>query len=224
MPKLDVPKLKQTENNLTSEFRRRRFLGESELVRILVSENVDYYISHGEERVVFGDKQNQEVVYALSYESMTPLEAKKQFYLHRIFKTLFPNNFPTFHTVWGADGKRNLIAGSIRERIHKKWYSGILSEWKDFLKSLGVIRHPFSDVIKECKQIGIDVSPESGSFDQHGGNFLISSGSEYYLDVINKELNFDADRLISYMRMKGYSDIQIHITEVSLRRLSELKT
>lgn len=166
--------------------------------------------------------RNPERVKAISFRGLTPDQAKAQYYLQRIFSTVFPDHFPHFYAGIGSDGKGNLT-GTIRERIYpdtvKKGIPGSLMSW--------ITKRRFSSVRKTCERWGIPLD-----FDWKKDNLSTNSrGKEYYLDALaygwNDQTNYKdfyetLPRILDYMRVKRFTSGQIAVVEKSLARLTVL--
>ena len=169
--------------------------------------NVEF-IGNGAEAIIvaLSGEHGQEKVVAFNYMDLKPEDAKAVFYLHRIFSTLFPHNFPHFYA--------SAPEGTIRKRV--------VNLASDEQRLFGVASHPFIDVIDACREMKIRLYTDNSSV-----NFLHGAdGGEYYVDTLkpdhNQSLYRHKDRIIDYMREKQYTASDIYIVEQSLDRLREL--
>lgn len=171
----------------------------------LVNKYGEQFLGQGLEAVVVtkGGPESKLAV-AFSYRDIKPEQAKKTFYLQRIFSRLFPHNFPRFY-VSGSGNKEQSF--TIRQRIKGG--------------DPALVTHSFKDVLQTCNKLGIkflwDYFKEE--------NFLTTDqGDEYYVDSLHTA-NFsewDMDRIIDYMRQNGCSDEDIRTVQSSYQRLSLL--
>ena len=126
-------------------------------------------ISHGGENAVLGYPGKSDRVIAISYDHLTPEDAKRWYYLQNFYSTVFPYNFPRFYAAlsgYSCNGKES-IPGTIRTLIH---LAGPEVQ----------VKFPFCDVIKTCKELDIPLS-----YDPHPTNFLrAQDGGEYYVDRV----------------------------------------
>lgn len=184
----------------------------------LVKKYNQEFIGSGEEVVVVGLEGSTEPhkVVAFNYKDVSPEKAKEIFYLHRLFSTLFPHNFPHFY----ASSGRNLnlsedpsslsesISGTIRQKIEK-----------DKLNS--EVRYPFKKVDIFCHELGILVL-----WDINQENFIVGvDGGQYYVDTLEHPMirEWDnIDNIVQYMEKNKYTPQEIEIVELSFKRLKEI--
>ena len=196
-----------------------------EEIEALVDKYDQEYVGHGGESVVVavpGEEGTKKVV-AFNYEDVTPEKAKKIFYSHRIFSTLFPHNFPHFYA--SSSGQLQFpnsknISGTIRERITKSRLHTPKKVVK-FLTGTVFTKYPFSEVKRVCRELGIKYSID-GSYSE---NFLIGvDGGEYYVDNILCWMvgQWDMELITQYMKENKYSPIDIKIVQLSVERLEKL--
>ena len=77
-------------------------------------------LGSGAECVVVDD--GNEHVLAIRHNAfMSPIEVKKEFYIHKILTTLFPKNFPKIYASF-VKGEDNIssVSGTIREKIYRE--------------------------------------------------------------------------------------------------------
>lgn len=129
------------------------------------------------------------------------------FYLHRIFSTLFPHNFPHFYA--------SAPEGTLRKRV-----VNLASEEQ---RVFSVPTYPFIKVADECHKMGFILY-----YDKSDVNFLQGAdGSQYYVDTLtpafNRGLYSHKDNIINHMQEKKYSQRDINIVKESLDRLKEIE-
>lgn len=184
----------------------------------LCNENL---IGAGQECVVVTNQQTPEAVMAFTYQDMDPIEARKTFYVHRIFSTLFPHNFPHFFASFGGDYSR-----TIRQRI----YPANSDDTQ--------VQFPFSKVMAEVVfNWGIRGGGISAMhFDSAPFNYVVAvDGGEYFLDRISlkqyganhnieQELTSEGVRnnITHFMQEKAFSDDEMKVVYSSINRLVEL--
>ena len=126
-------------------------------------------ISYGGENVVLAYPGKPDRVIAISYDHLTPEDAKRWYYLQSFYSTVFPYNFPCLYGAFSgyALGSRESIPGTVRPLICP---AGPEVQ----------VKFPFSDVVKICKELDIPLS-----YDPHPPNFLrAQDGGEYYVDRV----------------------------------------
>src|SRR4051794_10791896 len=126
-------------------------------------------ISYGGENAVLAYPGKADRVVAISYDHLTPEDAKRWYYLQSFYSTLFPCNFPRFHAAFSgylSNGKES-VPGTIRAFIPAT-------------ASEAQVKFPFSKVIKICKELDLPLS-----YDPHPTNFLrVQDEGEYYVDRV----------------------------------------
>ncbi len=127
-------------------------------------------LDFGGEAIVIPLTDNPEIVFAMSRNNITPIEAKRLFYTQRLFSTLFPYHIPEFVTAWGSENKK-AITGTMRRRIYDNTNGNLLSS------SIDVVN--FWEEVEEPRVFGRDL------LDRNRKNYKFGpDGSEYYLDTI----------------------------------------
>ena len=186
----------------------------------------------GNECIVVLMQGDEKKVAAYRYSQELDLfEAKKTFYLHRIFSTLFPHNFPRFYGSFASRknpaGELELPGGTIRQKIEGE----TKPRWADDIAPLRAvmnfivkpkIKYPFKEAEKKCLEMGF-VLP---AFDMHAGNFIYGvDGGEYFVDTIwYFSSAFNIDRVTGYMTTHGYTQTEIDVVRTSFERLRFLET
>lgn len=146
------------------------------------------FVGTGMSYFVLADTNPDRVV-ALSYQGLTPEQAKIQFYLQRIFHTLYPHNFPKFYAAFSfTDSNGEVISGTIRQRIHESdlfrrdmekpssenfhdKYQRVRQKW---------IHYPFDRVPQELTKWKVDFY-----MDYEGGNLIVSDNKcEYNIEAL----------------------------------------
>jgi hypothetical protein len=161
-----MPKLRFTQE-LLQKARSEQF----PLQRIpsLARKSGEVEISYGGENAVLAYPGRSDRVVAISYDHLTPEDAKRWYYLQSFYSTVFPYNFPCFCAAFSGyslSGKES-IPGTVRTLIHS---AGPKVQ----------VKFPFSDVVKICKELGIPLS-----YDPHPSNFSrAQDGGEYYVDRV----------------------------------------
>lgn len=206
-----------------------RFLDRREIVALLEKKYTERIIGDGAECIVVPIEGEDEKVAAYSvfkyHIEMSPAEAKKIFYLQRIFSTLFPHNFPHFYASFGKtveDKKR--LTGTIRQKIKgvKKTSLGYKFKGKD-REITPSIRYPIQKVYEELAKMGINHL----AMDTADANYMLGAdGGEYYVDTLRFVpqgiKNPNAEKVTQYMKEHNYSDGDIEIVKKSIERLTQL--
>jgi hypothetical protein len=173
-------------------------------------------VDSGAKSVVVVKKRSPEKLVAINYKPITPEEAKKVFYVQRIFSTLFPHNFPHFYGAFGDNPKDPLeklqsVTGTVRQRVRRVKLNNQKA------------RYPFKEVLEGIKEIGLS----SDIFDSASSNYIVGQdGGEYYVDTINQHLlkpdGFDINKIIEFMKAHGHSKRNQYIVVNSFKRLRTL--
>jgi len=186
----------------------------------LASEGLEW-LGGGKDRLVFVDPGNPNKAIALARSSeeleFSPRWAKQLFYLHNIFSTLFPHNFPHIYAAHGSIDSEALDIkhpGTVRERV--------LTDEKYLYERRSPIQYPFSRVKRLCKYWEIPLMVEDAPH-----NYMVSKdGGEYYVDMFlfpeSQSQNYEGlDTILTYMnRGKGnYSDSDKAKVERYIQRL-----
>ena len=185
-------------------------LSTSKLLELCKEYDADF-VGKGAEVVVIDHADKPDKIIAYSYKGLSPRDAKETFYMHRIFSTMFPHNFPHFY----ASGN----SGNVRDKINR----GKLSAIKDAIKfrtNLSLTKYPFKDVRKICNELGMDFIHDSSD-----PNFIFGSdGGEYYVDqfLYAGAQAWDVQKIIGYMDEKEYSPEQVEIVKNSIQRLRKI--
>ena len=211
--------------------------GESgkDMIRGLIEKYNADIVGQGRESIVaLFDNREKEVV-AFNYKGLSPLEAKRIFYLQRIFSTLFPHNFPHFYASFGkqAGNTRHDISGNLRQRIEPSEHKNFKFIEKDgrLIKVVGVknkrverlIKYPIGKVEQICSELGISFCP-----DANPNNYIIApDGGEYYVDTIlfkhYRDSNWNLNKIKDYMDIGNYSKRDKYIVMQSIDRLKTLE-
>ncbi|HJY98413.1 MAG TPA: hypothetical protein VJ227_01725 [Patescibacteria group bacterium] len=174
------------------------------------------YIGDGYECVVIGREGQERSVVAFKFPETWPEKAQPVFYLHKILSTLFPHNFPSFHTVFYESPKDRMPAGSIRQRIN-----GPNKDTLDDSEFEKLVKFKFSGIRSELKKMGLSVS-----LDESIWNFAIGpDGGEYFLDSARLQKNYPLNirSVVKYMQeCKRYSPSDIRVVSRSITRLNHL--
>lgn len=194
----------QTENiaKITSEARAP--LSDLEVREIVLKSNEDF-VGSGAECIVVGKRGNPELVVAFDYDGIEKIEeAKRLFYWHRIYSTLFPHNFPRFYTSWAGEKS----SGTIRQRIQSP-------------ESGSVIKYPFSIVKEMCQYYHLPLW-----VDRFFENFIIGlDGGEYFVDkvtTISSKNAWNLDNVRKFMRENNTTKSDTRLVEGCIRRLNQL--
>lgn len=126
-------------------------------------------ISYGGENAVLAYPGKLDRVVAISYDHLTPGDAKRWYYLQGFYSTVFPYNFPCLYGAFSgySVSSRGSIPVTVRKRIRP---AGPKVQ----------VKFPFSDVIKICQELDIPLS-----YDPHPTNFSrAQDGGEYYVDRV----------------------------------------
>lgn len=180
------------------------------------------FVGSGNESVVIVNPNNDSEVIAVPLGTLSPEEAKAQFYLQRALSTLFPYNFPHFsfarggYGVFSGNPENKVLAGTIRSRVEELDAKPI---------------YPFRDtVIPPCRQMGIPI--ERADIDSF--NLMIGKdGGEYYVDNLGmlsysmKEIDpyggiWGIRRIATHMSAAGYSQNSQQIVISSIQRAFQL--
>ena len=198
-----------------------------EIRQLLEGKYGEEVIGFGSECIVVPIKGKEQRVAAYSYNGLEPNQAKRLFYLHRIFSTLFPKNFPHFYAAFGKTRDSTVpVTGTIRYKIEGvRRDTTILPsvEREAFQKpSRQPIKpkFPFKRVEEETEKMGV-----SFFFDRAHTNFIVGNdGGEYYVDVLEDSLpaNYPREKILSYMEQHGYSPEEKRVVEISLARLEAI--
>ena len=170
------------------------------------------YISDGCECIVAKRKGNTDKVIAFNYYEFDIVTAKRLIVIQRLLHTIFPHNFPIFHTIYYGNQKSKTPGVSIRYEIKTA---------KDIVNNPHfTTKYPFEKVEKTVKELGLPVEFDSATF-----NYKIGpDGGEYFLDtpkeIADKEWN--QYRTIKYMQNSGYSKVDIDLVSKSINRLQRL--
>lgn len=188
-------------------------------LQIVVRESgylLENLVGAGQECVVVAGKEKPEVVIAFTYQDMDPIEAKKTYYAHRVFSTLFPHNFPRFTASFSGE-----YARTVRERK-------VPAKREDV-----PVKFPFSEVVAE---VGYRWCLKGGGlstryFDSAPFNYVVAAdGGEYFLDSIavrygiEQELASGAVRsnIFQFMQEKSFTNHGMNTVNSSIDRLLEL--
>lgn len=181
------------------------------------------YLGKGRTCAVFRKKDTPNKVVSIKYEKHDSIKARKTFYIHRVFSTLFPDNFPHFYIVISPKGDYKNRVSSVRETI--------VGEEKDFWKFLNgdgkQVMEPMKDIELFCERYSVPVSFDTAAF-----NLLITKDNkEYYIDTIDDFPNktWPINEILAYMdgatRKDGipvYSRREKRVVEKSIKRIEEL--
>ena len=210
----------------------KKIIGERELwakpwreVPIWFKETDYEHIGSGHECAVFRKRSDPERVIAFRYEKFSPENARKTYYLHRVFSTLFPHNFPRFYMVASPNEESEDRISSVRQAI-----SGVdleeMKKKKGFDK-LSYIEEPFEAVREFCQKLSLPVNFENNDF-----NFIITDDKkEYYIDTITDSslARWPIEALIDYMDhavtkdgRPVYSKRNKEVVEKSIRRIEAI--
>ncbi|MBP9717056.1 MAG: hypothetical protein KBD51_03900 [Candidatus Levybacteria bacterium] len=176
------------------------------------------FVGSGNESVVIANPTRLNEVIAVPLGTLSPREAKIQFYLQRAMSTLFPNNFPHFsfarggYGVFSGNPEKKVLAGTVRTRVEE-------------LNSKPI--YPFREtVVPPCRQMGIPI--ERADIDSF--NLMVGSdGGEYYVDNLGmlsysmKEVDPENEywkigRITSHMQRGGYSLSDQYVVTSSIQR------
>jgi len=182
-----------------------------EEVRRGVEEGGEEFVGWGGESIVILKKGCPEKVIAISYgeDRESPTEAKSDYYLHRVFSTLFPHNFPKFYASFGGE-----YAGTIRQKVEKAGKKRI------FQKRLPT-KYPFTKVERTCEELGIPLY-----FQVLPKNFIVGAdGGEYYVDRLigPKRYDWNITKIVGYMDSTGgFAEKDKRVVIRSIERLKGL--
>lgn len=173
-------------------------------------------IGSGSESIVFERPNDTTKVEAINfYHIESPIEAKRIFYRHRLFNTLFPHNFPKIYASQGWNSVKNNITGTVREKIEEG----------------SVFDHDYSfgKVQQFVKQLDLPIA-----FDTLGANIRVGvDGGQYYLDKIEgykpifkqwdpPTKDWDKQAVEAYLKANKYTPDQIEIAMKSIDRIEKL--
>ncbi len=126
-------------------------------------------ISYGGENAVLAYPGKSDRVVAISYEHLTPEDAKRWYYLQRFYSTVFPYNFPHLHAAFSGYSLNS-----------KKSIPGTIRAFIPVASPRVRVKFPFSNVIKICRELDLPLS-----YDPHPTNFLrVQDEGEYYVDRV----------------------------------------
>jgi hypothetical protein len=195
----------------------------------------------GTECIVVPVEGKDEIVAAYQYgDSMSGADARRTFYIHRVFSTLFPHNFPKFHAAIGQQpgDAGPAVAGTIRRRVEgQRKHSGSMpyprasgdgSLREAPMRLLDAVTrgkkpvYPFKDVQAAAKEMRMaEFRPDTST----PTNFALGSdGGEYYLDNIAAFTSVYRvkNEILEYMRNHEYSEDDMKVVTSSLERLEAL--
>jgi hypothetical protein len=166
--------------------------------------NGDIYIGDGTESAVIVKNENPEVVVAVSYKDLEPIQAIQTFYIQKIMHTLFPYNFPTFQTSSGGQIEKGRLSGSRRQRIRKS-------------NEPTQVPHPFVNVKQASQLLELPIL-----WDRNSRNFYTDDfDNQYYLDrlTFHREGRFNIEEIKKYMTENNYSEPDIDKTLNAIHRV-----
>ena len=193
-----------------------RFLLEDEVLELAGRYN-QKVVGHGSECVVVESQVDPDAVMAFNYRDLSPEQAKATFYIHRIFSTIFPHNFPHFYA---ASGKKRSwlffkegLTATRRQRLRGK------SDYGDKAQ----IRFPKDAVEKVCQELGISIF-----LDPTEQNYVLGiDGGEYFVDTIKFKRQdidrLDQSKMLQYMENHGYREEERELVRISIERLKALR-
>lgn len=164
--------------------------------------------------VVVDPRRPDKAIAVPTLSPMTPEMAKEWFYLHNIFNTVFPHNFPHIYLATGTGYEESsLHNGTIRQKIIEKATRPLIRRFQ--------IRYPFSHVKRICKKLGVPLN-----FDDGRDNFMVGiDGGEYYVDRLSIPF-LPSEKLrpfIPYMERKHYPKENIQRVQRYLNRLDQIQ-
>lgn len=189
------------------------FLPVGEMKASAEESNLDFMGSGAECAVVAMRNGEFKNVVALRYHDISePKKAKETYYLHRIFSTLFPHNFPHFKASF-AGNDDGLLPGTVRQRIDTNYKNGVkypFSHVRDFMQTYEV-----DDlVMMDSQPINLDVGIDGG---------------QYYMDTIHaRNGSWKKEDFTNYMTHnknqngENYTEKDIQTVSRSIDRLSQL--
>lgn len=197
-----MPKLRFTEE-LLQRARAKQFPLQG--IPTLARKSGEVEVSYGGENAVLAYPGKSDRVVAISYDHLTPEDAKRWYYLQSFYSTVFPYNFPRVHAAFSgylSSGKES-IPGTIRAFV-----SAAVPEAR--------VEFPFSDVIKTCKELDLPLS-----YDPHPTNFLcVREEGEYYVDrVYYKGGTWDLANIEQYLTENNFGVGEKKKIFTSLERL-----
>jgi hypothetical protein len=245
MPHFEMPdaayvkKEKRTSKEELEEINAGRVWTIGEIESLLLKKYEGDVIGKGSECIVVPIEGEEKKIAAYSYSrELSPSQAKRIFYLQRIFSTLFPHNFPHFYASVGSlsrsEGEEG-VTGTIRHKIDGIATKEAIKRHPSLDKNLPFLEKaranlrralpphfPFSEVLRACKkEMGFDLHHDSSTV-----NFLLGSdGGEYYVDTL-KEVpsQFMLAPILAYMDKHTYSEEEKRIVTVSFERFEVVDT
>jgi hypothetical protein len=208
-------------------------------------------LGSGNECFVVDDPESKEKVIAISFNNLSPEEAKDVYYSSKIWSTLFPHNFPKIYSV-SAETDDNKFNGSIRQKIHgktladqnynyarmmnadiqeKRNLSSAIKNIKNYLLNKNTeTQYPFANTLQEMKILSNPPYNLPFFIDINGKNFIKNDdGDEYYVDTIKmgeqiKQMNteINTESVMEHMREKGYDESDIAKVTGSIKRLNAI--
>lgn len=208
-------------------------------------------LGSGNECFVVDDPESKEKVIAISFNNLSPEEAKDIYYSAKVWSTLFPHNFPKIHSASAEtdDGKFN---GSVRQKIHgktladqnynyarmmnadikeKRSLSSVIKNIKNYLLNKNTETHyPFAGTLEEMNILSHPPYNLPFFIDINGKNFIKNDdGDEYYVDTIKmgegiRQMNskINTEAIKEYMIEKDYTTSEIGTVMGAINRLSIL--
>ncbi len=208
-------------------------------------------LGSGNECFVVDDPESKEKVIAISFNNLSPEEAKDVYYSAKIWSTLFPHNFPKIYSA-SAEADNNKFNGSVRQKIHGKTLddqnynyarmmnadikekislSSVIKNIKNYLMNKNTeTQYPFANTLQEMKLLSRTPYNLSFFIDINGGNFIKNDdGDEYYVDTIKmgegiRHMNAEINTkaIMEYMKEKGYDESDIKKVTGSIKRLNAI--
>lgn len=178
-------------------------------------------VGDGGECFVIPKTGHPDKVQAIQWFEQPAVEAKRNFYWHRLFSTLFPDNFPHIYAAFGNPAEKedkNILTGNVRQRIAEIPWNAPASERAHLKSEIG---ERFDTVWKECEKWNLPLR-----FDHYFGNFMSTpEGKEFYMDSLELPDNLTNDQLEKFSVYAGinqYSEDDRTIIQRSIDRLKVL--
>lgn len=214
----------------------------------IIKNNKGRHLGKGASSYALLDEKNEDKILAISFNGISPTEAKEIYYAQKVLHTLFPYNFPEINAVFASREDNSTTAvGSMREKVSGKTlkdldasiHSSSGSEYSEpsFLVKvknyfddykMPEIKHPFKVVMDErakLRKLGLtiplDVKPDNFILDEDGKEMYVDVSKMMDKNVFGVDMNYNA--VSEYMKEKGYQESDIRTVISSLKRLGAIK-
>lgn len=214
-----MPEIPYVDTEFISEVRTLRSRGFAErqdrhvktaIITALAESYHERVLGGGDECFVMPKKGDATKVLAVNYERIKRRRGLRLFYVHRIFSTLFPHNFPKVHAVFFGDR-----SGTVRQFVQEVKRRTIVTD---------DIRYP----VARAQKIWEELFGEKFALDTNSHNFLLTEEWEqFFVDRMRLRDDFwtpeRIEILMGYMSRNGYSKDDIEYVGRKMDRLNYLK-